>query len=68
MISIQVDASLGVSCKPGEFLRKGQFIGKSPGNVDESVVAPYSGIVRSIEFQNDSHILEIIIEPTVNNV
>ena len=68
MISVLVDAALGTSCKQGDFLREGQFIGKTPGNTERPITAPYGGIVRSIVFQDENHVLEIVIESINNNI
>ena len=68
MISIQVDASVGILCKPGDLVRKGQYLGKMPGNIDKRVVAPSSGIVKTIKFLDESHVLEITIQALQDNL
>jgi|GEM_PF-6472223 len=68
MISVLVDAALGTPCKPGDLLRKGQSVGKTPGNSETAMTAPCPGIVRSIVFQDENHVLEIFIEPMDNSI
>ena len=63
LISLLIDAAIGATCKPGDLIRKGHYIGKIPGSGNRPVIAPCQAVVRSIVFHDEKHVLEILIEP-----
>lgn len=56
---LEVDATFGTSWKIGDYVQKGQVLGKAPGDNNTLVAALQPGIIQAIVFDADKHVLSI---------
>lgn len=59
MLSLEVDATFGISWKIGDYIQKGQVLGKAAEGKNIQVTAPQSGIVQAVVFDAEKHVLSI---------
>lgn len=56
---LEINATFGTTWKIGDYVRKGQVLGKVPGNNNALISAPQSGIIQAIVFNPENHVLSI---------
>ena len=60
-MTLKIDATYGLKVRPGDKIRKGQYINT---NQKEAAISPVSGTVKSIHFDRDNHEFLIVVLPT----